>query len=177
MGLMSEFKEFAVKGNAMDLAVGVIIGAAFGKIVASLVNDVIMPAVGFIVGGVNFSDLAVVSNIDSPVTMVGIMQGRSKSGRDAALGRPNTEGALDLQGWVNPLFATEARARCGSIRPAASSTMGLDGDAAAVRHGIPSVDHQVHDDLFHLGAFHHPVHLFIHHEIIPRRTGKQQYHK
>jgi large conductance mechanosensitive channel len=58
MGMLSEFKEFAMRGNVVDLAVGVVIGAAFGKIVASLVNDVIMPAVGFIVGGVNFSDLA-----------------------------------------------------------------------------------------------------------------------
>ncbi|KFN46420.1 hypothetical protein N790_08730 [Arenimonas malthae CC-JY-1] len=57
--MVSEFKEFAMRGNVVDLAVGVVIGAAFGKIVASLVNDVIMPAVGFIVGGVNFSDLAV----------------------------------------------------------------------------------------------------------------------
>ncbi|MBY4597849.1 large-conductance mechanosensitive channel protein MscL [bacterium BD-1] len=56
--MVSEFKEFAMRGNVVDLAVGVVIGAAFGKIVASLVNDVIMPAVGFIVGGVNFSDLA-----------------------------------------------------------------------------------------------------------------------
>ena len=59
MGMVSEFKEFAMRGNVVDLAVGVVIGAAFGKIVASLVNDVIMPAVGYIVGGVNFSDLAV----------------------------------------------------------------------------------------------------------------------
>jgi large conductance mechanosensitive channel len=58
MGMVSEFKEFAMRGNVVDLAVGVVIGAAFGKIVASLVNDVIMPFVGFLVGGVNFSDLA-----------------------------------------------------------------------------------------------------------------------
>lgn len=58
MGMVSEFKEFAMRGNVVDLAVGVVIGAAFGKIVASLVNDIIMPAVGYLVGGVNFSDLA-----------------------------------------------------------------------------------------------------------------------
>ena len=58
MGMMSEFKEFAMKGNVVDLAVGVIIGAAFGKIVSSLVDGVIMPIVGNIVGGVNFKDLA-----------------------------------------------------------------------------------------------------------------------
>ncbi|HWX80202.1 MAG TPA: large-conductance mechanosensitive channel protein MscL [Steroidobacteraceae bacterium] len=59
MGLASEFKEFAMKGNVVDLAVGVIIGAAFGKIVSSLVGDVFMPAIGKMIGGVNFSDLAI----------------------------------------------------------------------------------------------------------------------
>src|SRR5215203_7373378 len=58
MGLAKEFKEFAMKGNVIDMAVGVIIGAAFGKIVASLVEDVIMPPIGRMIGGVNFSDLA-----------------------------------------------------------------------------------------------------------------------
>ena len=58
MGMISEFKEFAMRGNVVDLAVGVVIGAAFGKIVASLVNDIIMPSIGYLVGGVNFSDLA-----------------------------------------------------------------------------------------------------------------------
>lgn len=57
MSFVSEFKEFALKGNVMDMAVGIIIGGAFGKIVQSLVNDIIMPAVGYWVGGVNFSDL------------------------------------------------------------------------------------------------------------------------
>lgn len=59
MSLLSEFKEFAMRGNVVDLAVGVIIGAAFGKIVSSLVNDIIMPPIGWILGGVNFSDLAI----------------------------------------------------------------------------------------------------------------------
>jgi len=59
VGLASEFKEFAMKGNVVDLAVGVIIGAAFGKIVSSLVGDVFMPAIGKVIGGVNFSDLAI----------------------------------------------------------------------------------------------------------------------
>jgi large conductance mechanosensitive channel len=59
MGLASEFKEFAMKGNVVDMAVGVIIGAAFGKIVSSLVGDVIMPALGKLIGGINFSDFAV----------------------------------------------------------------------------------------------------------------------
>ncbi len=55
-----EFKEFAMRGNVVDMAVGVIIGAAFGKIVTSLVNDIIMPVVGVITGGVNFTDYKVV---------------------------------------------------------------------------------------------------------------------
>ena len=54
---INEFKEFAVKGNAVDMAVGVIIGGAFGKIVTSIVNDIIMPPIGWIIGGVNFSEL------------------------------------------------------------------------------------------------------------------------
>jgi large conductance mechanosensitive channel len=58
MSLASEFKEFAMKGNVVDLAVGVIIGAAFGKIVSSLVGDLFMPVLGKAVGGINFSDLA-----------------------------------------------------------------------------------------------------------------------
>lgn len=56
MGLMQEFKEFAVKGNAIDLAVGIIIGGAFGKIVSSLVSDIILPPSGLLIGGVNFKD-------------------------------------------------------------------------------------------------------------------------
>ena len=59
MSVIKEFREFAVKGNVMDLAVGVIIGAAFGKIVASLVEDMVMPTIGALMGGLNFGDLAV----------------------------------------------------------------------------------------------------------------------
>ena len=59
MGFIKEFKEFAVKGNVMDMAVGVIIGGAFGKIVSSLVDDVIMPLIGKLTGGVSFTDLFV----------------------------------------------------------------------------------------------------------------------
>jgi large conductance mechanosensitive channel len=59
MGIFSEFREFAVKGNAMDLAVGVIIGAAFGKIVSSLVDDILMPPVGMALGGADFTNLFV----------------------------------------------------------------------------------------------------------------------
>ena len=62
MGIASEFKEFITKGNVMDLAVGVIIGAAFGKIVDSLVNDIIMPVVGKIFGGLDFSNMYIPLN-------------------------------------------------------------------------------------------------------------------
>lgn len=58
MSIMKEFKEFAVKGNAVDMAVGIIIGAAFGKIVSSIVGDVLMPPIGALLGGVDFTALA-----------------------------------------------------------------------------------------------------------------------
>lgn len=60
MKLLDEFKAFAMKGNVVDMAVGIIIGAAFGKIVSSVVNDIIMPPLGLLIGGVNFTDLKVV---------------------------------------------------------------------------------------------------------------------
>ncbi|MBS0421423.1 MAG: large-conductance mechanosensitive channel protein MscL [Proteobacteria bacterium] len=64
MGIATEFKEFAMKGNVVDMAIGVIIGGAFGKIVSSLVADVVMPPIGMLVGGVNFSDLAMALGAD-----------------------------------------------------------------------------------------------------------------
>ena len=60
MGMMSEFREFAMRGNVVDMAVGIVIGGAFGKIVTSFVNDVLMPPIGLAVGGVEFDNLAVV---------------------------------------------------------------------------------------------------------------------
>ncbi len=78
MSMMSEFKEFAVKGNVMDLAVGVIIGGAFGKIVDSLVNDLIMPLVSFILGGkVDFTKLFLVLG-DNP-TGLNTLDARKKA--------------------------------------------------------------------------------------------------
>jgi large conductance mechanosensitive channel len=68
MGLLSEFKEFAAKGNVIDLAVGVIIGAAFGKIVTSLVEQVIMPPIGLVLGRVDFSELKWVLSPEDPTT-------------------------------------------------------------------------------------------------------------
>ncbi|WP_166840493.1 large-conductance mechanosensitive channel protein MscL [Rheinheimera pleomorphica] len=60
MSMLQEFKAFAMRGNVVDMAVGIIIGAAFGKIVSSFVNDVIMPPIGVLLGGVNFRDLAII---------------------------------------------------------------------------------------------------------------------
>ena len=57
--ILNEFKEFAVKGNVVDMAVGIVVGVAFGKIVSSFVSDVVMPPIGLLVGGVDFSDLAI----------------------------------------------------------------------------------------------------------------------
>ena len=59
MGMLKEFREFAVKGNVVDMAVGIIIGAAFGKIVSSLVSDIVTPPLGYVIGGVDFTKLAV----------------------------------------------------------------------------------------------------------------------
>lgn len=69
MGLLQEFKAFALKGNVVDMAVGVIIGGAFGKIVTSLVNDIIMPPIGNLLGGKNFSDLAVTLKEAQPAVL------------------------------------------------------------------------------------------------------------
>ena len=60
MSMMSEFKSFAMRGNVVDMAVGIVIGGAFGKIVSSFVNDVLMPPIGMLMGGVDFKDLAIV---------------------------------------------------------------------------------------------------------------------
>ncbi|MBP1665391.1 MAG: mscL [Bacteroidetes bacterium] len=60
MKIVDEFKAFAIKGNMIDMAVGIVIGAAFGKIVSSIVNDILMPPLGLLLGGVNFTDLKVV---------------------------------------------------------------------------------------------------------------------
>jgi len=62
MGMLKEFRDFAIKGNAIDMAVGIVIGVAFGKIVSSLVNDIIMPPIGLLLGKVDFSNLAIQLN-------------------------------------------------------------------------------------------------------------------
>ena len=62
MSMMAEFKDFAMRGNVVDMAVGIVIGGAFGKIVSSFVSDVLMPPIGMMMGGVDFKDLAIVLN-------------------------------------------------------------------------------------------------------------------
>jgi len=70
MAIIKEFKEFAMRGNVVDLAVGVIIGAAFGKIVTSLVNDVIMPPIGYLTGGIDFKNLKIIIKHGDPAKKV-----------------------------------------------------------------------------------------------------------
>lgn len=70
MAIIKEFKEFAMRGNVVDLAVGVVIGAAFGKIVTSLVSDVIMPPIGYITGGIDFSDMKIMLKQGDPVKKI-----------------------------------------------------------------------------------------------------------
>ncbi|MCD9007846.1 large-conductance mechanosensitive channel protein MscL [Luteimonas sp. XNQY3] len=81
MGILSEFKEFAVRGNVIDLAVGVVIGASFGKIVTSLVDNIIMPPIGWLIGGIDFADIAItlraatvdaVTGDEIPAVVIGI---------------------------------------------------------------------------------------------------------
>jgi large conductance mechanosensitive channel len=72
--MLKEFKEFALKGNVLDMAVGIIIGAAFGAIVSSLVDDVVMPPVGLLVGGVDFSQLFLVLDGTGPYNTIGEAQ-------------------------------------------------------------------------------------------------------
>ena len=74
MRIIKEFKEFAIKGNAIDLAVGIIIGVAFGKIISSLVSDIIMPLIGLVMGGVNFTNLKLVLKDTSILTYGNFLQ-------------------------------------------------------------------------------------------------------
>ncbi len=85
MGMIKEFKEFAVKGNVVDMAVGIIIGAAFGTIVKSLVADVIMPPIGLLLGNVDFSNLFIV-----------LKQGADIAGPYATMADAQTAGAVTL---------------------------------------------------------------------------------
>lgn len=96
MGLLSEFKAFAIKGNVIDLAVGVVIGGAFGTIVKSLVDDVIMPPIGLLIGNVDFSNLFVV-----------LKEGAKQAGPYVSLAAAKSAGAvtLNLGLFVNALVS------------------------------------------------------------------------
>ncbi|WP_143304465.1 large conductance mechanosensitive channel protein MscL [Chitinophaga vietnamensis] len=86
MSFIKEFKEFAMKGNVMDLAVGVIIGGAFGKIVTSLVDNVIMPLVGIFTGGMNFSDKFVLLNDSKGTAFASLAEAKAKGAPVLAYG-------------------------------------------------------------------------------------------
>ncbi|HNV97343.1 MAG TPA: large-conductance mechanosensitive channel protein MscL [bacterium] len=76
MKILQEFKKFAITGNVMDMAVGIIIGGAFGKIVSSLVNDIIMPPIGILLGGIDFSKLNIIlKNSDDPSKIISLNYG------------------------------------------------------------------------------------------------------
>ncbi len=96
MGMMKEFKEFAVKGNVMDMAIGIIIGAAFGTIVKSFVADVIMPPIGLLLGGVDFSNLFVL-----------LKDGADGLGAYATLAEANAAGAVTLNygAFINTIIS------------------------------------------------------------------------
>jgi len=87
--MLKDFREFALKGNVVDLAVGVIIGAAFGKIVTSLVNDVIMPPIGYALGSVDFSNLFV------------SLHGSYNTVKEAEAACFNAVKSCDVDGWVS----------------------------------------------------------------------------
>lgn len=73
MSIVKEFKEFAIKGDAVDMAIGIIIGASFGKIISSLVNDMLMPPLGLLIGGVDFKNLKIVlkaATLDAPAVAI-----------------------------------------------------------------------------------------------------------
>lgn len=84
MGMIKEFREFAIKGNLVDMAVGIIMGAAFGKIVSSLVNDVVMPPLGLLMGKVDFKDLRVVLQSGVP----GVTEVKTAAGEVVRAGVP-----------------------------------------------------------------------------------------
>lgn len=94
MGFVKEFRDFAVKGNVLDMAVGIIIGGAFGKIVSSFVSDVVMPPIGFLLGGVDFKDLKVVIKDAQPAIMEGASQ----------ISVASTEVALNYGAFINTII-------------------------------------------------------------------------
>ena len=92
MGFFKEFKEFAVKGNVMDMAVGVIIGGAFGKIVSSLVNDIIMPPIGALLGNTDFSNLRIdLSRVRDLSSSAVSRVGELVNGSEAVIAQPAAE--------------------------------------------------------------------------------------
>ena len=107
MGLISEFKEFAMKGNVVDLAVGLVVGTAFGKIVTSLVNDVIMPPIGMLVGGVSFTDLKLALGKSEPRVLA---DGTTEAAKDVFINYGNfLQTAFDFLIVAAAVFAVMLR--------------------------------------------------------------------
>ena len=119
MGFLQEFKEFAMKGNALDMAVGIIIGAAFNKIVQSLVNDVIMPPLGWMINGVDFKDLK------------WILQEGVAEVKDAA-GQVTTAQASEIAALRASTASARPRRRFGQAKASASAR---NGSAAVMWRG------------------------------------------
>jgi large conductance mechanosensitive channel len=119
MGLVKEFKEFALRGNAVDLAVGVIIGAAFGKIVTSIVNDLLMPPIGMVLGNVTFSERFI--SLD-PAKTAGL-----------PLAEARTKGAIIAYGsFINTVIDFFIVAVCVFLL-----VKGINALEKAARHGTP----------------------------------------
>lgn len=109
MGLIQEFRTFAVKGNAVDLAVGVIIGAAFGKIVTSIVEDLIMPPIGKLVGNLDFTNLYISLSDKIDAANSGKAQQVAAAAKAAAATQPTTGPAIPGADLVTGLFDTASR--------------------------------------------------------------------
>ena len=101
MSLVKEFKEFAMRGNVVDLAVGVIIGGAFGKIVTSMVNDILMPPIGKLLGGVNFADLFISLDADKTAGASTLAAAKAAGGAVIAYGA-----------WINTVIDFTIVAAC-----------------------------------------------------------------
>ena len=90
MGMLKEFREFAVKGNVVDMAVGIVIGAAFGKIVTSLVNDIIMPPIGMLLGRVSLADRFINLGVGSYTTLKAAQAAKARPSTTAYFSTPSS---------------------------------------------------------------------------------------
>jgi hypothetical protein len=135
MGMIQEFKEFAMKGNVLDMAVGVVIGGAFGKIVSSFVGDVIMPLLGTIVGGVDFSKMAATIGTNAPGEPLLL---RLPDHRRCDL--PGGQGNQQAQDAATGGRARRAARRRGAVDrdPRPAEEVGQKGDILPIRESLES---------------------------------------